>query len=325
MLHMPLSTDPHATALAQNLLKAFDAINGPHPGYRPAHAKGILLSGVFKPSPDAKSITRAPHAQRESTPVTVRLSDSTGIPGIPDNDPRSSPRGFAVRFHLADRFHTDLISHSHDGFPAHTPAEFLGLLEAVKASGPDVPHPSPIEQFLGTHPAALAFVQAPKPFPVSFAQEKFFGVVALKYIAPDGKERFGRLRVRPKAGTQYLDEQAAAAKGPDFLMEEIAQRIAQGPTEFTLHLQIAGEGDPVDNATISWPADRPEVEFGTVSLSKVISNEDRESRRIIFDPIPRVDGIEDSGDPLLATRADVYLMSGKRRRNEDAEAAAHGA
>ena len=34
--------------------------------------------------------TRAPHIQRESTPVTVRFSDSTGLPLIPDNDPLAS-------------------------------------------------------------------------------------------------------------------------------------------------------------------------------------------------------------------------------------------
>jgi len=35
---------------------------------------------------------------------------------------------------------------------------------------------------------------------------------------------------------------------------------------------------------------------------------------MIFDPIPRVDGIEPSDDPLLELRAAVYLLSGRRRR-----------
>lgn len=323
---MPLSTDPKARALAQNLLSTLDEISGRHPGYRAAHAKGVHLSGVFTPSAGAKSITRAPHAQRESTPVTVRFSDSGGVPTVADNDPKSGPRGFAIRFHLADRVHTDLIGHSHDGFPVHTPEEFLAFLTAAKSSGPDASHPTPIEQFLGSHPAALAFVQAPKPLPVSFAHEKFFGVTALRYIAPNGKVSFGRLRVRPKAGTQYLEDKAAAAQGPNYLMDEITRRVGQGPVEFTLHLQIAADGDAVDDASIHWPDDRPEIEFGTVSLTKVVSNDDPEIQRIIFDPIPRVDGIEDSGDPLLATRADVYLMSGKRRRGQDTTgSAAHTA
>jgi len=32
------------------------------------------------------------------------------------------------------------------------------------------------------------------------------------------------------------------------------------------------------------------------------------------DPIPRVDGIEASADPLFEPRANTYSMSGRRRR-----------
>src|SRR5262245_2106048 len=100
---VPLSSEkrlPTATlanpVLAQKLLDAFDKLQGIHPGFRPAHAKGLMCSGTFAPSPEATKLTRAPHANRPSTPVTVRYSDSTGLPNIPDNDPaRSGPRGFA--------------------------------------------------------------------------------------------------------------------------------------------------------------------------------------------------------------------------------------
>jgi len=37
-------------------------------------------------------------------------------------------------------------------------------------------------------------------------------------------------------------------------------------------------------------------------------------QHIIFDPIPRVDGIEASADPLFEPRANIYLMTGRRRR-----------
>jgi len=68
--------------------------------------------------------------------VTVRYSDSTGIPTIPDNDPaRSGPRGIAVRFHLADHVHTDIVAHSTNGFPVRTGEEFLQFLRAAAAAG----------------------------------------------------------------------------------------------------------------------------------------------------------------------------------------------
>jgi hypothetical protein len=39
-----------------------------------------------------------------------------------------------------------------------------------------------------------------------------------------------------------------------------------------------------------------------------------ERRKIIFDPIPRVNGIDSAGDPLTALRSELYLLSGRRRR-----------
>jgi len=295
-------------ALSSDLLQALDNLFGVHPGFRPAHAKGILLKGVFAPAPGAASLTRAPHVQRESTPVTVRFSDSTGLPLVPDNDPNASPRGFAVRFHLAEHVHTDIIGHSTDGFPVRTPEEFLEFLQAVKAGGSDV------ERFLGAHPQALEFVQTPKPFPVSFAKENFFTVNAFKFVNQDSDTQFGRFRIRPDGGSEYLDAAAAAAQTPNFLFDEITRRIKKGPIRLHVAVQLAASGDVVSDATIHWPDDRVQLEFGTITLTELAADGAREERRIIFDPIPRVDGIEPSADPLLELRAELYLMSGRRRR-----------
>ena len=302
-------------ALSHDLIQALDDLSGVHPGFRPAHAKGVLLEGVFAPSPGGASLTRAPHLHRESTPVTVRFSDSSGLPSVADNDPQNaSPRGFAVRFHLAEHVHTDIIGHSHNGFPVRTPEEFLEFLRAAKVSGPDAPKPSPIEQFLGTHPTALAFVLAPKPFPTSFAKEAFFTVNAFKFTNHEGDSQFGRFRIRPDGGGEYLDAVAAAAQTPNYLFEELTERIAKGPIKLHVVVQLAATGDVVDNATIHWPEDRVQLEFGTITLTGLVANGVTEERHIIFDPIPRVEGIDPSADPLLEARAAVYLESGRRRR-----------
>src|ERR1700736_261037 len=195
---MPLPKDDKLIALSQDLLQQFDAIFGLHPGFRPAHAKGAMLTGTFTPSSDAASLTRAPHMQRESTPITVRFSDSTGLPTIPDNDPRANPRGLAIRFHLGEHMHTDIVSHSTDGFPTRTGQEFLEFLRAAAASDPSKPSPTPVEVFLGAHPAALAFVQTPKPSPSSFAKEAYFGVTAFQFTNKDGVSRHGRYRITPQ-------------------------------------------------------------------------------------------------------------------------------
>ena len=130
---MPLTQDEKLLSLSHGIIERFDkADGGIHPGFRPAHAKGILLTGVFTPSPEAASLTRAPHIQRNSTPVTVRFSDFAGIPTVPDNDPQSaSPRGCAIRFHLAEHVHTDIVAHSVDTFPTRTAEEFLDFINSL--------------------------------------------------------------------------------------------------------------------------------------------------------------------------------------------------
>ncbi|MBV8735700.1 MAG: catalase family peroxidase [Alphaproteobacteria bacterium] len=313
---MPLTTDEGLLALSREIIATFDKINsGVHPGFRPVHAKGILLTGVFTPASQAASLTRAPHLQRNSTPVTVRFSDFAGIPTIADNDPQgASPRGCAVRFHLGEHVHTDIVAHSVDAFPVRTAEGLLEFLNALIATDPAGPHPNAIEQFLGAHPAALTFVQIPKPIPTSFAKESFFAVSAFKFINADGISRYGRYRILPAAGNEYLDEAEATALSPNFLFDEIRERMAKEPVRIRVSVQLAEDDDITDDATIRWPEKRRQLAFGEIILDQIAPNNASEQQHIIFDPIPRVDGIEASADPLFEPRANSYLMSGRRRR-----------
>jgi catalase len=311
---MPLPQDERIVALANDLLQIFDQLFGLHPGFRAAHAKGLMLTGRFTPSPAAQSLSRAPHIVRPSTPVTARFSNSTGIPQIPDNVSDANPRGFAIRFNLAEHVHTDIVSHSTDGFPTRDGYQFLEFLRAVAASGPDVPSPKPIEQFLGAHPAALAFVQAPKPFPSSFARDTYFGVTAFAFTNAAGQKKFGRYRIVPALGNDFLSDEQASGLSPNYHYDEIAERVAKEPVRFRIQVQLADATDTVDDSTVHWPESREQVDLGTVELSDVMPDSTAQQKQIIFDPIPRVDGIEPSADPLLELRAAIYLLSGRRRR-----------
>ena len=268
----------------------------------------------FCTAPAAAALSRAPHLNQPSTSVIVRLSDFGGLPNVPDNDSQASPRGMAIRFYLGQHVHTDIVAHSFDGFPTHTGEEFLEFVRALAASGPAVPKPTPLEKFLAAHPAAMRFAVAPKPIPTSFAHESFFGVSALKFTNRDGASRFGRYRIRPDAGTEYLSDDEAAKKQPNFLQDELSARIARGPVKFHLCVQLAEPGDEVNDATSNWPDGRAEVQIGTITLTERADESDPEMRKIIFDPIPRVDGLDPSDDPLWNLRADLYLLGGRRRR-----------
>jgi catalase len=166
----------------------------------------------------------------------------------------------------------------------------------------------------------VTFLQDPKPNPVSFATESFFGVNAFVYTNAEGKKTTLRYRVVPVAGLQTLSAEETSAKSATYLFDEVPVRLQSGPIEFKLLAQIAEEGDVTDNATVIWPEERSIVELGTVKIEKTLSDEEslKEQKTVIFDPIPRVAGVDPSADPLLDVRADVYLISGRQRRSAQA-------
>lgn len=245
-------------------------------------------------------------------PIIARFSSSTGVPNIPDTDSNGNPRGFAVRFQYPDKdgrhVHTDVVSHSVPFFAARTGQEFLEFLTALTQGKAG--------EYVGSHPAALAFVQAPKPTPISFATLQYYNLSAMKLIDAEGKSTFVRYRFVPVAGVHVLSEEEVKAKSENFLYEELPSRIASGPIKFKLIAQIAEEGDPTDDITKQWPEERKQVELGELVLSEEVPADKQgpEQKQIIFDPVPRVEGIEPSDDPLLDMRAAIYLISGKERR-----------
>ncbi|KAK6353961.1 hypothetical protein TWF730_008381 [Orbilia blumenaviensis] len=313
---MPLSTSEQVNATAEALLGGFQAAFGKHPGYRPAHSKGTLVTGTFTPTTEAAKLSKAQHFN-SPTSITVRFSNSTGIPVIPDTDPNASPRGLGLRFNLGGRQHTDIITHSTPFFPVKTGEDFLGFLGALGANAAyKGESPTPLETFLGAHPETLAFIQAPKPTAESFVGLSYFGVNAFKLIAADGTVTTVRYQIHPTVGTKELSAEELGTKSPNFLFEELPERLAPGPVELKLVVQIAEEGDPTNDATVHWPESRGVVELGTLKLEAIEPEPKNaeDQKYIIYDPIPRVDGVEPSDDPLLDVRASLYLISGRERR-----------
>lgn len=286
---------------------------GPHAGYRSNHAKGIVAQGSFTPADSAASISKAIHFQDKPSNVIVRFSNATGVPNIPDADGNAFPKGMAIRFQLPDDEYTDIVVISVNGFPAATPEDFLGLLNAVAASGPDAPKPSPVEQFLNTHPAAAKFVSTPKPAPSSFATQAFYGVNAFKFTNASGKVSYGRYIIEPVDGQIFLTKDQASKAAPDYLMTELPARLAKSPANFRIALQVADAVDEVNDATVSWPATRKVVELGTLSLSSLYPQGEAFAKSNMYNPLALVDGVEPSNDPILLARPGAYAVSYGRR------------
>jgi catalase len=84
--------------------------------------------------------------------------------------------------------------------------------------------------------------------------------------------------------------------------------------EFRVLVQLAGDAEEVADSTVVWPGAREEVHFGTLTVTVRVDELAQVKRKIIFDPVPRVDGIEPAGDPLTQVCSEIYLLSGRRRR-----------
>ena len=194
---MPGSAAPDP--VVAQLVEAMRTLAGPHPGFRPVHAKGIVCSGTFRASADAPRVTRAPHLQGQSVPTVIRFANANGNPDVHDGVP--NVRSMAVKFQLSDGKSADILANSVEGFLARTPEEFL---EFLRAQLPDPatgqPDPDAVPRFLAGHPAGRAFVERlmKKPVPASYAQASYHAEHAFRFTAADGTSRFGRYHFVPR-------------------------------------------------------------------------------------------------------------------------------
>ena len=108
---------------------------------------------------------------------------------------------------------------------------------------------------------------------------------------------------RPEAGEAQIPDDEARERGRDYLSDELAKRLRDGPAGFELLFQIPAEGDPIDDATAVWPEDRELVVAGRLEISEIVDDPESGDHIEVFDPTRIVDGIELSNDPILQARA----------------------
>ncbi len=296
----------------QDLVNALHSAFGEHHA-RAVHAKGTILEGTFTATKVARKLSKNAVFSGATLPVTARFSDFTGIPDIPDNIGDANPRGFAVKIAAKDGATVDIVSHSFNGFPVATSDEFAAFLRDVGASGPGVAHPTPIERFLGTHPIAKTFLTTQKPPPESYATAAFFGVNSFKYTNAGNASVYVRYRFVPRAGEHYLTPDELKAKGPNYLQEEIAQRISKTSIVFDWYAQIAEAGDKIEDPSIAWPESRKLIKLGTITITKLAADPAAADKQTLFLPGEPHPGIEPA-DPMLTLRNKAYPISFRARQ-----------
>lgn len=309
----PGPTDPHVVPnqSPQDLVDALHAAFGHHHA-RAVHTKGVILTGSFTPAREARSICAAPIFAAGDLPVTARFSLFAGVPTLPDNAGPASPSGLALKIKGADGSDYDVVTNNHNGFIVSNVDEFAAFLRAVGASGPNTPHPTPVETFLSTRPISLKFTQT-LTYPASYATATFFGVNSFKLTNAKGASVYARYRLVPRAKEHYLTQDELKAKQPDYLQSEIVARAAKGPIVFDWYAQIAEAGDKIEDPSIAWPESRKTVKLGTFTITHVPADPTIADRTTLFLPGQPHAGIEPA-DPMLLLRNKAYPISFQGRQ-----------
>jgi catalase len=297
--------------------EAIDAIRetgGAQPGQRALHAKGKLYRGTFTATPEGAQLSRAAHLGGTAVPALIRFSSGSGNPAQPDNAP--GVRGMAVKFTLPDGSTTDVSTQTAKLFPASTPDGFISLLRAMR---PGATAPLRLIGYIATHPrflSALPVVREANKVPASYATIAYHGLHAFRWIAADGSARFVRYHLVPDAGEDFLAPRVAAEQDPNFLTEELEERLAVQPVRFAYRVQVAAEGDSTVDPSKPWHSTQT-VTVGTLAITGADTEREHGGDIVVFDPMRVTDGIEPSDDPVLRFRTLAYSASVKLRTGVD--------
>jgi catalase len=319
---MATTTNKTTTDDERLVLPAVDGLEkytGARAGYRRAHARGLVARGTFQATPEARALTTAEHLQGALIPVQVRLSNASGNPFAPDRESPSVGRtvGLGVRFLLPSGGTASWAAVNIPAFPARTPSDFVRVTAAQKPFFSLRPNPFKIIGYILARPYVLPAIKAiarMKPAR-SFGTTAYNGLHTYFLVDDTGQRRPMRYSWQPRAGVETLSAAEARGLPPQYLLQEIRERLGAGPVQWELRFHFAADGDSLHDASRAWPDTRPSVAAGTLTITDVVADQ-QSVENLVFDPTGVVPGIELSDDPLLRFRAQAYSESYRRRSSE---------
>ncbi len=295
-------------------IEAIRASGGAQPGQRALHAKGKLYRGTFTATDDAARLSRAAHLDGSTVPALIRFSNGSGNPKQRDGAP--GIRGMAVKFTLPDGSTTDVSMQTAKLFTSSTPDGFVDLLRALT---PSLTAPVRIAKLVATQPKLLPTLitsDTLRKIPVSYATIEYHGLHAFRWVNDEGSAKFVRYHLIPAAGEQFLALRTALSKDPDYLTDEMDERLSAGPVRFFFRVQLAATQDSTVDPSAPWRS-RNIVTVGSLDITGVDTERERGGDIVVFDPMRVTDGIEPSDDPILRFRTHAYSASVKLRTGVD--------
>ena len=294
--------------------KLVDALTPPDvnpAGHRRNHAKGICFTGIFEANGAGSALSQAQVFSRGQYPALGRFNIATPDPNAPDATVRV--RGLGLRISTPDgqEWRTAMIDPP--VFPASTPQTFYELLLASASKDPDA-----MKAFAGAHPEFAAFGAwaTSAPWTGSYAEERFNSLNSFIFVDNSGAEHAVRWSLLPVAQPVSVSPDDLAKRGPDFLEQEITERVRNGPQHWTMVVTVANPDDPTADPTKAWPEGRRAIEVGTLTVQQIEAERDGPCRDINFDPTVLPVGIRTSDDPFPAARSSAYAKSYDRRTAE---------
>jgi catalase len=294
------------------LVAALAPPGGAAPGHRRNHAKGICFTGVFESNGAGAELSKAQVFVKGQYPAIGRLNLATPNPNAADATVRVRGIGLQISTPDGQEWRSAMIDPP--VFAVATPQAFYELLTASGSKDPEA-----MKSFAAAHPEFGAFVAWAQsaPWTGSFAEDRFNSLNSFVFTDGSGTDHSVRWSLLPAAQPVAVPPAELAKLGPDFLDQDIVERVAAGPQRWTLAVTVANPGDPTADPTKAWPADRRTVEVGSLVVQKIETEPDGPCRDINFDPTVLPDGIRTSDDPFPAARSAAYAKSYDLRTAED--------
>jgi catalase len=286
------------------LVAALAPPNGPSLGHRRNHAKGICFTGIFEANGAGSALSHARIFSPGQYPVIGRFNLATADANAAD--PTVRVRGLGIRITAPDGQEWRSAMIDAPFFPVATPQGFYALL---RASGSKEPNAMPT--FIAAHPEFAKFGGWAKsaPWTGSYAEERFNSINSFVFVDGAGAEHVVRWSLVPAAQPVAVAPDELAKRGPDFLEQEITQRVASAPQRWTMVVTVANPGDPTADPSQPWPEDRRTIDVGTLTAQHVEAERDGPCRDINYDPTVLPSGMRTSDDPFPAARSSAYAKS----------------